>query len=760
MTNPTTLISTPFANSGTKNTIPDSGASAPQLATMEAGFPTSTQTPINEGGIPPERADFNGLGYLTTSHLEFLNKGNWYEFDEAFAAKIGGYPINARLRLDNGDIVQSTIPNNSNNPNSNMSGWIKPSVSADSVIDESGLTQQQINSFSVTPQQFGAKGDGVFDDRPAFQAAIDYLRANGGGELSIPRPPVEYRWKSYDTANSACLVIDKPIRSIYVDPITIRGMGNLISIKVELPAGTLIEAAILLKNGGLYKKFENISVYGGLNYNSKNCKYVFKGVDTFYPNLTINNCQFYAATEYCFYVQTFVSVFSQLQTAYSKRGIVVEGFGNPQTSITLNSCYALNHDHYGYWFGETTYCTFNSCASDHIINNLGDGVEAYPYYIDIARGVTFNGCGAESSTRILHVRSAQGLTINGIDTLSIGDNTTPPNQLIRIDGGASTVISGLWNQNPKAFTYKLKLGNAISAESVTVLDQSIAPSEAQYVSNFRFENPIRFLLWDFSQKTQDNTLVNTGNAATNSSNLNALARLSDNTSLIHDNIIRLPSGDFEINSTILLCNAKTRGNGRIRLIGHADGTSRIVFSGNGGVSFGLPSQIWSVNFSIENLTLFASSAITAGQRGVLAYKANISMINGKIMSHNGFVQYAATRDSNFTLDVNSSIQTPAFSNGVVNFSYEATTPPATAMRLPVNTIFIASDPNQSRISWVNTANNGSSWLPVTVSEPTGTTAQRPTGVAIGYQYFDTTLGKPIFLKTLPAVWVDAAGATV
>jgi len=44
----------------------------------------------------------------------------------------------------------------------------------------------------------------------------------------------------------------------------------------------------------------------------------------------------------------------------------------------------------------------------------------------------------------------------------------------------------------------------------------------------------------------------------------------------------------------------------------------------------------------------------------------------------------------------------------------------------------------------------------------GTTAHRPTsGLFVGRFYFDTTLGKPIWLETVsPVGWVDATGASV
>ena len=41
---------------------------------------------------------------------------------------------------------------------------------------------------------------------------------------------------------------------------------------------------------------------------------------------------------------------------------------------------------------------------------------------------------------------------------------------------------------------------------------------------------------------------------------------------------------------------------------------------------------------------------------------------------------------------------------------------------------------------------------------TGASDSRPTGIAVGFQYFDTTMNKPIWWNG--SAWVDATGATV
>ena len=116
------LIPEPFAQSGDKNTIPLERAIADPVyrASWKAGFPPNTRLPKDLGGEAPDGLDFNGVLNILSQAVVFLQKGNAYQFDAALAP----YPIGALVRSnDNLTTYQSTVPNNSNNPNSNMAGW-------------------------------------------------------------------------------------------------------------------------------------------------------------------------------------------------------------------------------------------------------------------------------------------------------------------------------------------------------------------------------------------------------------------------------------------------------------------------------------------------------------------------------------------------------------------------------------------------------------------------------------------------------------
>lgn len=114
-------IDKPFANTGTRNTIPDA-ATGTSAASYEQGFPPVTMQPVTAGGIPPDGKDFNGLLYSMTTHTLWVNAGGQYLFDAALSAAIGGYPKG--MVLQNAALTASyisLIDNNTNNFNTDPS---------------------------------------------------------------------------------------------------------------------------------------------------------------------------------------------------------------------------------------------------------------------------------------------------------------------------------------------------------------------------------------------------------------------------------------------------------------------------------------------------------------------------------------------------------------------------------------------------------------------------------------------------------------
>lgn len=74
-----------------------------------------------------------------------------------------------------------------------------------------------VNTVEVTPQAFGARGDGVANDTAAIQAALDWLRDQGGGVLRFPAGAYRvsasaltntfYNEHASVAANGGCLVV-------------------------------------------------------------------------------------------------------------------------------------------------------------------------------------------------------------------------------------------------------------------------------------------------------------------------------------------------------------------------------------------------------------------------------------------------------------------------------------------------------------------------------------------------------------------------
>lgn len=172
------LIPEPFAQSGDKNPIPLERAIADPIyrASWKAGFPPDTRLPKDLGGEAPDGLDFNGVLNILSQAVVFLQKGNAYQFDAALAP----YPIGALVRSnDNLTTYQSTVPNNSNNPNSNMTGW--------RIYNGSGLIVDNLTTNDSAKALSAAQGKTLQDNKlEANKVGVANGVASLGANTKVP----------------------------------------------------------------------------------------------------------------------------------------------------------------------------------------------------------------------------------------------------------------------------------------------------------------------------------------------------------------------------------------------------------------------------------------------------------------------------------------------------------------------------------------------------------------------------------------------
>ena len=175
-------------------------------------------------------------------------------------SRVGGYLENERVVLANGDIVKSTDDGNVNDPNVDMTGWVKTN-SASQIFDVSGKSQEAINSdvFSLTKtsaQKFTDFANAV-DAAPIIQTYANSL--NDGDTLLIPSG----KW----AIKTAC-VINKAINIKCDGELVVSGdVGSVVNFRREaeytLSGGDLSQ---LPKRGDTKLYLNNTSLFDPAEY--------------------------------------------------------------------------------------------------------------------------------------------------------------------------------------------------------------------------------------------------------------------------------------------------------------------------------------------------------------------------------------------------------------------------------------------------------------------------------------------------------------
>lgn len=166
----------PFADSGTKNTIPVASqiGVTPGAASFTDGFPPLTMTPLAAGGVPPYGADFNGILNFLSAAARWAQAGASYPYDAAFAASIGGYPKGAVLwNADATGLWFNLADNNTSNPDSGGANWLALPSGIATTAEAQGLTN---DTHALTPKKLAD----AFQGSNQSISAIGRQRQPGG----------------------------------------------------------------------------------------------------------------------------------------------------------------------------------------------------------------------------------------------------------------------------------------------------------------------------------------------------------------------------------------------------------------------------------------------------------------------------------------------------------------------------------------------------------------------------------------------------
>lgn len=119
----------PWANGDATKTnpipVPSQQGITPGAASWTDGYPPLCATPVSSGGLPPTKADTNGVLYQMSAVDVWTCAGGGFPFSSAFSTAIGGYPKGALVlnAAGNGYWI-STVDNNVSDPDTGGAGWL------------------------------------------------------------------------------------------------------------------------------------------------------------------------------------------------------------------------------------------------------------------------------------------------------------------------------------------------------------------------------------------------------------------------------------------------------------------------------------------------------------------------------------------------------------------------------------------------------------------------------------------------------------
>jgi hypothetical protein len=227
------------------------------------------------------------------------------------------------------------------------------------------------NAAYITPEMFGAKGDGVTDDTLAFNQAMEYASNHYG-------MPVLLSAKTYFLSEGLTITIPGT---------KIIGTGKIHNDVTGEAKGTNIKSGI--NDYSVYISvshvtIEGVSVKGGTNgfkINSSDSNNVLYGIH-------LKECHTYQTTDCGFIFERLVNcIFDTCTATKTNQGFLCATSGINSTSIEFNHCWARETTYAGFHLNWCYYCTFQNC--------LCDISKEYSIVLEYCKSISLDACGAE-----------------------------------------------------------------------------------------------------------------------------------------------------------------------------------------------------------------------------------------------------------------------------------------------------------------------------------------------------------------------------
>lgn len=177
LVNQPAILSGAFAAEGDKNTIPANNDGLSGLASIAKGFPPITQQPLAQGGLPPQRQDFNGIFNLFSQFLLYAQNGGVYAYNNTLdyqpPAIIASDNVFYQCVAENGPSTSAGVQ-----PVTNTDYWQR--IIADNMLDEILQPYAKLASPSFTgnptaPTQLTGNNSTRLATTAFVQAALDTI---------------------------------------------------------------------------------------------------------------------------------------------------------------------------------------------------------------------------------------------------------------------------------------------------------------------------------------------------------------------------------------------------------------------------------------------------------------------------------------------------------------------------------------------------------------------------------------------------------